>query len=254
MGNHTFLINPSTRNILKLPDPDAVTNTETCYFFGFDESRNEHMVLLMRKALKSVMIFSTSSHAWRTIHAELPIGFGWDRCCVDFFSQSVCVNSVVHRMLEDSFEILAFDLRTEKFSIIKPPQGVLCYDFEGDICPLYMIKVNDCIAVGCYDDATKTEMHIWILQDYENRVWVREIINIPQPLSQQGFSFPVASVNMDEIIFNSCNLSRNVMSVPTYNKKNRCLKSLQFTSGHQFHLSNLNFDQIRCYVESMVPL
>ncbi|XP_076903980.1 putative F-box protein At3g10240 [Bidens hawaiensis] len=253
--NHAFLINPSTRNILKLPDPDAVTNIETCYFFGFDESRNEHKVLLMRKELKSVMIFSTSTHAWRTIHAELPIGFCWDRFCVDFFSQSVCVNSVVHRMLEDSLEILAFDLRTEKFSIIKPPQGVLCYDFKGEIYPLYIIKVNDCIAVCCYDEVTETEMHIWILQDYENRVWVRQVINIPEPSNdQQEFPFPVASVNMDEIIFYPCKLSRNVVSVPTYNKKNRCLKSLQFTSGHQFHLPNLKFDQIRCYVESMVPL
>ncbi|MFS7952881.1 hypothetical protein Hanom_Chr07g00612111 [Helianthus anomalus] len=44
---------------------------------------------------------------------------------------NVCVNSVVHLMLVESFDILAFDLRTDKFSIITTPQGVLPGNYDG---------------------------------------------------------------------------------------------------------------------------
>lgn len=63
------------------------------------------------------LIFSMSNYWWRKINVELPIDISGE----DWYSgtkQSVCVNSVIHVMLQNINEILAFDLRTQKFSII----------------------------------------------------------------------------------------------------------------------------------------
>ncbi|KAJ0795838.1 putative F-box associated domain, type 3 [Helianthus annuus] len=124
----------------------------------------------------------------------------------------------------------------------------------------YIIKVNGCVGVVFYDTVEETnQMNIWRVQDYENRVWVKETITFPESswikLDLLDFPFPMGSVNMDEIVFFSSDFSGNMISVPVYNKKSGCFKSLQFASGHQFPLSTtLQFNHIRCYVESMVSL
>ncbi|KAJ0805565.1 putative F-box associated domain, type 3 [Helianthus annuus] len=164
-------------------------------------------------------------------------------------------------MVLESYDSLAFDLRTEKFSIINTPQGVKpheCYTryfkkggiFYKDNIPRF-IKINGCIGVVCHDLVLeKNEMHIRILHDYESRVWVREIIKFPESWIELGKPFPVDSVNMDEVIFFSRKLSWNLeKSVSIYNKKSRCFKYLQFTPGHQFSLSRtMRIDQIGCYI------
>ncbi|KAJ0615643.1 hypothetical protein HanIR_Chr02g0081531 [Helianthus annuus] len=108
------------------------------------------------------------------------------------------------------------------------------------------------IVIMCWK---KNGMDIWVLQDYENRVWVREIIIFPESLIKLGRPFPIDSVNMDESIFSSSNFSGDVMNVLTYNRKSRCFKSVQFTPGHQFPLTRtFRFQHVSCYVERMVPL
>ncbi|MFS8003343.1 hypothetical protein Hanom_Chr13g01212881 [Helianthus anomalus] len=99
-------------------------------------------------------------------------------------------------------------------------------------------------------------MHAWILQDYENRVWVKEIIMYIEPWAEDCFPYPEDFVNAGKIIiFCPSQLSENVMSVPVYNRKSRCFKSLQITLGRQFPMPReLEFNMIRSYVESMVPL
>ncbi|KAJ0595205.1 putative F-box associated interaction domain-containing protein [Helianthus annuus] len=159
--------------IFKLPDPytDVKDFTRIRYLFGFDESRNEHKILMIRdSSLRSmeIIIFSMSSYSWRKIHAEPPLGFTWDGLWLNFY-HNVCVNSVIHIMLAVSFDILAFDLGTKKFSIITTPQGVLPEDYDDTKQnDPYIIKLNGCIGVVCYDSvAENNEMYIWILQDYK---------------------------------------------------------------------------------------
>ncbi|KAM0046287.1 putative F-box associated domain, type 3 [Helianthus debilis subsp. tardiflorus] len=97
------------------------------------------------------------------------------------YNCNVCVNSVIHLMPENSFDILAFDLRTDKFSIISTPLGD--DDLTNDsVKENYrrLIKTNGCIGLVCLDRVTENnKMNIWILQDYENRVWFKEIIIFP---------------------------------------------------------------------------
>ncbi|XP_076899446.1 putative F-box protein At5g62060 [Bidens hawaiensis] len=237
-------------------------NVDVHYLYGLDESKNEHKILIIRKLYEpcirvEVMIFSMSDRSWRTIEVDPPLGFNWDR--FSFYSacvMSVCVNSVVHLLLEDgpyAYDILAFDLVTEKFSIINTPEDVMPYPEDDP----YINDVNGFVGVVCHDRTWENkEMHSWILQDYENRVWVREVVKYPEHM--MCCPYPIDFVNMDELILSSeSKLSGDVLSVPVYNKKGRCLKSLRFTLGHQYRFllsRTLKFMEIKCYVESMAPL
>ncbi|MFS7913394.1 putative F-box associated interaction domain-containing protein [Helianthus anomalus] len=247
---HAFLVNPSTHKSFKLPAPGS----SMFYLFGFNESRNEHKILSIRKLFKppavEIMILSMTNYSWRKIDTEPP-AFRWDGYNT---KDGVCVNSVVYLMLE-SYDILAFDFRTEKFSLINTPQDVLAHADAVKNNP-YIIKINGCLGVFCHDFVEDiNEMYIWILQNYENRIWIKETITFPEPWRRSGFPFSLDSINTDEIIISSSKFSKNVMTVPVYNRKSRCFRSLHFTPGHQYPLSRtLMFDKIGCYVESMLPL
>ncbi|MFS7937402.1 putative F-box domain-containing protein [Helianthus anomalus] len=88
--NDVFVLNPSTRNIFKLPvtygSSSSSSEVYTCYLFGFDESRNEHKVLNIRMSgdkrfepsAVGILIFSMSSYSWRKVNVELPIDVARD--------------------------------------------------------------------------------------------------------------------------------------------------------------------------------
>ncbi|KAK9064394.1 hypothetical protein SSX86_015776 [Deinandra increscens subsp. villosa] len=254
-SNYAFVVNPSTHKILKVPDSVSWVNygdgeSNTCYLFGFHESRNEHKILNIRiRKFRSVeiLIFCMSNHSWRKLNEKFPIGY--DEYSIRI-KCSVCVNSVIHFMILNSSDILTFDLQTEKFSKISTPdyimpQGIVAYR---------IIKINGCVGIVCHDEES-IQMHIWILQDYERRVWVRETITFPEPWIDLDGTSPLDSVNMDEIIFFSTRLSRNVVNVHIYNMKSRGFRSVQLTLGQPFMcLNDVQFDQIKCYAESIVPL
>ncbi|KAF5818685.1 putative F-box domain-containing protein [Helianthus annuus] len=247
-----------TRKIFKLPHPytddgdgDGDGEGDLCYLFGFDESRNEHKILMIKKLLKEptrVQIMTLSVNLFMdSDRCGAPVGFSWASF---YYESSVCVNSVVHIMLLSSYDILAFDLRTDKFSIISTPQGVRSHgpSWSGRILlklnGVRITKINGYIGVVChYCVGENNEMHIWILQDYENRVWVKEIITfLDSWIELDGsspFPFPL-DVNIDEVIFCPQNRTRlsfpqvldqtgmvygDEMSVPIYNRRSRCWKS-----------------------------
>ncbi|XP_071713364.1 putative F-box protein At1g50870 [Rutidosis leptorrhynchoides] len=129
-----------------------------------------------------IMIFCMSSLSWRKIDVDLPFDVCGDRWCVGT-KHSVCVNSVIHVILQN--EILAFDLRTEKFSIINIPGDAIPtvkmssergMNIVKPIQPVLM-KIGGFLGVIDHNPVMLTlEMNIWILQDYENDVWVRETV------------------------------------------------------------------------------
>ncbi|GJS49278.1 putative F-box domain-containing protein [Tanacetum coccineum] len=139
-NDFAFVINPSTRKYVKLNAPGSVSvydygKVHICYFFGYDEVRNEHKVLNIRmldiKSLRpfkpssvEIMLFELGSSEWRKIDVEIPIDISGE----DWYfgtKESVCVNSVMHLMLQSRNEVLAFDLRREIFEIIKIPNEAL---------------------------------------------------------------------------------------------------------------------------------
>ncbi|KAM0024036.1 putative F-box domain-containing protein [Helianthus debilis subsp. tardiflorus] len=267
-----YVLNPTTRKTFELPHSASLTDRghgPHCYLFGFDESRNEHKILMVRRLLfppkVDVMIFSITNYSWRKIDSECPVAFKWCTLYRDVYG-SVCVNSVVYVMPRGSSDILAFDFRTEKFSMIGTPPGFVPrepttrYSWDGKL--LYngnkavLIKINGCIGVVCHDNVVQSnKMHIWILQDYENSVWFREVITLPEPWIELDHPYPLNVANMDEIIFSSSEVSGNVISLPIYNKKSKRCKVLRFTLGDEFlSPKTVEFKQIKCYAESIMPL
>ncbi|GKB67675.1 putative F-box domain-containing protein, partial [Tanacetum coccineum] len=202
-NDYAFVINPSTRETVKISLPVLAYSygkVHICYFFGYDEVRNEHKVLNIRmldiKSLKpfkprsvEIMLYELSSFTWRKIDVDLPIDISNDRWCYGT-KHSVCVNSVIYVMLQSRNEILAFDLRTEMFEIINLPSGAIHDIPQGPskrVCKKglntvvsnqpFLMKVHGLLGVVCFDrEAASSEMHIWLLKDYEKRVWVRESV------------------------------------------------------------------------------
>ncbi|KAJ0759669.1 putative F-box domain-containing protein [Helianthus annuus] len=100
---YAFVVNPSMHKIFKLPDPytDVKDFTRIRYLFGFDESRNEHKILMIRdSSLRSmeIMIFSMSSYSWRKIHAEPPLGFTWDGLWLNMRKPAWRINMCLSRL------------------------------------------------------------------------------------------------------------------------------------------------------------
>ncbi|KAM0041606.1 putative F-box domain-containing protein [Helianthus debilis subsp. tardiflorus] len=167
---------------------------------------------------------------------------------------SVCVNSTVHLMLRAPLEILAFDLRTEKFCVFKIPSDAVPQDTLHP-CTRF-IKINGLLSIVSHDRVEESnEMHIWILQDYEKRVWVKETIRFPGSWIKMGRPFPLDSGNTDEIMFSPSVLSEHLFEVPIYDMKSRCFKSIQLTLDRQFVWPEaVELEEIKCYVESLIPL
>ncbi|MFS7913368.1 putative F-box domain-containing protein [Helianthus anomalus] len=136
-------------HVMTLDDVDYADITEAQHLNG--------LVLIIRKSshIMEIMIYSTLNYSWRKIYLEPPVDFEyWDSLAFendyDFYDIAY-VNSVVHLMLIDTHDILGFDLRTEKFTIINTPQGVKPHEFDDYVNVPFMIKVNGCIGVVCHD-------------------------------------------------------------------------------------------------------
>ncbi|KAJ0570191.1 putative F-box associated domain, type 3 [Helianthus annuus] len=203
------------------------------------------------------MIFSFSNYSWRKINVDLPDGVTTWRWWFGT-KNSVCVNSTIHLLLRNPLQILAFDLTTETFSIVNMHPEAAPDTILTSIPNAQFLKINGLLGVACYDPWAMNptnKMDIWMLQDYQNRVWVRETIPFAQiPYGPRG-PYPFDSITMDEIIFSPRVLSKNLISVPIYNMKTRCFKSIELTLGHRFlSPKSVSVEEIKCYVESLIPL
>ncbi|PWA53467.1 F-box domain-containing protein [Artemisia annua] len=76
----------------------------------------------------------------------------------------------------------------------------------------FFMKVNGFLGVLCHDRVVESnEMDIWMLRDYEERVWVKETIVFCESWVDLEGPFPSDCVNLDEIAFASVNVSRNLI-------------------------------------------
>ncbi|MFS8013210.1 putative F-box associated interaction domain-containing protein [Helianthus anomalus] len=234
---YAFVFNPTTHKFFKLPDPPVplrnYTDENKCdyYLVGFDELSNEHKVLyvdveLFKPTTIEIMIFSFSNYSWRKIEADLPLGISARRCFIRT-GDSVCVNSTIHMMLRNPLQILAFNLTTETFYIVnKHPEAAPDTILTSIFPYAKLVKINGLLGVACCNPFNVEEwkkVHIWMLQDYEKRIQYGG-----------GGPYPFDSISMDEIIFSPTVLSENLISVPIYNMKTRCFKSIELALGHPF--------------------
>ncbi|XP_071688522.1 putative F-box protein At4g09190 [Rutidosis leptorrhynchoides] len=297
-NNFAFVINPSTRKLFKLPESTIVSSSSygkkeevhhICYFFGFNESTNEHKVLKIRMldivsinprqpikklCIKSVnhvkptieiMIFCMSSLSWRKIDANLPFNVSGNHWYLGT-KHSVCVNSVIYVMIEHLNQILAFDLRTEdKFLMINLPSDAIIdekwYSKEGmnivtSDLP-FLMKINGLLGLICLNRvANHNELDIWILQDdYKNPVWVREAVTYSDSWFLLDGPFLVNRVIWKQRRESKERFPGDVIRVPLYDMETRSMKHVEYLLGHQLlSSSTIRFDHVRSYVESLSPL
>ncbi|XP_076895045.1 F-box protein At1g30790-like [Bidens hawaiensis] len=224
-----IVVNPSTRKIFKF-FYGASVGERVKFFFGFDESTNQHKLLRMcgfgSTSAVEITVLSRSNYQWRKIDSSFDIGLNlWYGDIIN----GVCVNSVIYMMLKRTDEILAFDLRTDTFSILKAHLDEMTTTRNNYMKKPYLVKINGCLGVVCFDSVEETnEMHIRILTDYKHHVWVKETIVFPESWKVLGCPVPSDSVSTDKIIF-SVTDSMDVISTLIYNMKSGCFKSVSFT-------------------------
>ncbi|PWA95824.1 F-box domain-containing protein [Artemisia annua] len=148
-----------------------------------------------------IMLFELSSFEWRKIDAEIPVDISE----------------------ENWNEILAFDLRTKMFVLIKIPNDALPCEYN-TICRVQpiLMKVNGFLEVLCHDRVVESnEMDIWMLKDYEERVWIKETFVFGDSWVDLDGPFPLECVNVDEIAFLLKRVSKDMIRVPVYDMKTR---------------------------------
>nr|XP_043617572.1 putative F-box protein At3g23960 [Erigeron canadensis] len=268
-GSSGFVINPATRKVFKVPPPP--NRDFPIYFFGFDEFSNEHNILctcyssIRHPIAIGFMIFSLSTGSWRQIPVDLEELFPRPHI-IRRIKHSVCVNSVMYFMLNASYQILAFHLTTEKFSIINLPQGAIPRELTTRFTrhgrdtrkgnSPFLIIDKGLLGVVCHDLVMETnKIHIWFLQDYVNRVWVRETVMVPESWFDLDFFRRIQYYDVHSYVSSCRRLSGDMVNAFILDMKTKSFKLVNFNLVYEFlHSNSVWFQQIRSYVESVLPL
>ncbi|KAF8100402.1 hypothetical protein N665_0225s0019 [Sinapis alba] len=171
--------NPSTRQFLTLPTiPRPCKDwNKVKLFLGYDPVERKHKVVCIpRKRICYVFrVFTLGSaqESWRTVktnHKHRSNGDTVGRCIqgVIYYIASACQSG--------EYVVMSFDVRYEKFNMIKRPSG-----FRGDLLITYKGRL------ACFKDYDD-HRRFWILEDAQKRTW-----------SSQDFLSP----------FGDCNLSKD---------------------------------------------
>ncbi|KAA8532807.1 hypothetical protein F0562_033076 [Nyssa sinensis] len=192
-----------------------------------------------RKAKAECQIFTLGTESWRKIDPVFPFdikGRDW----LFGSKYSVCVNGAIHWLIQSENFIAAFDLREESFRIMPLPHATIPSG------KLYMIQINGLLAVIC-----PNMMEMWVLEDYENRVWIAESIIFPS-----SCAFPRGTIHTGEILLTPQRISRDGVFIPFYDMKNGSFRIVEITLFPEL-LSAVDDVEITCtgdYIESILAL
>ncbi|KAI8558822.1 hypothetical protein RHMOL_Rhmol04G0126200 [Rhododendron molle] len=152
--------------------------------------------ILTRLPAKVYEIFTLGTHSWRKIDAVppspyFPFGFG-----------GICVNGVIYwrststkpSSTIDKEVIVAFDLKEERFRVIPLPDGP-----SAKPC---LRELGGQLA-ACEDFPEDVPEELWILEDYENWVWVKVIITPPRNFVFADYFHTNGAIQTGEILLHS---------------------------------------------------
>lgn len=267
-----YIINPSMREYIKIPGNISnarctlFPRTFLCYCFGYDPLGNDHKVLHIRvvnvaKGESECEIFSLARFAWKKIG---PVVFPFDLEKDDWkygFKKSVCVNGAIHWLLERKHVIGMFDLKEEKFSVMPLPYPKVPHDVNyGLVQHLnhpYLIKINGCLAVICHEHFyARKQLEAWVLENYENRVWVYKTITFPNNWREWSTHYLMDTIHTGEIMLGLDRTWRaDCLSVPFYDMHKQSFRFVELTLFPTCLSSfEVDFLGVRGYVESIFRL
>ncbi|XP_052198934.1 F-box protein CPR1-like [Diospyros lotus] len=242
-----YACNPSTQQLVKLPEASCCTSGDINAGMGYISSRNEFVLIhLFDRCLDfsveydigcEIMRFTdgcVTNASWKVVEASCPyVVRGW----------GVLVENVFYWMIWDPYDhpgldaIVSFDLESEEFGTVEPPKG--CLDPNGDW------SLVELTGLLCLIDCTSkpSTMDIWVLKDYENHVWVKKHSIDLSRFEDELCKFIIPLDQQDEEIL----IDSKQDSIEYYNLENK-----SFNRMHK--LSDGEWTWIRLYTESFFSL
>nr|XP_023880345.1 F-box/LRR-repeat protein At2g40920-like [Quercus suber]POE75916.1 f-box/lrr-repeat protein [Quercus suber] len=237
--------NPTTQQTLTLPfDPPIPAATATTLdvktHFGFDPITKLHKILrvkwiepipqsIPRVINMECMVLTLGKGSWRKINIVLPFD------CTKFGNggESLCINGAIHWLTCYGDSIVAFDLKDENFRLTPLP-----HDYKEETYAPIRFKYERLIEVGgrlalIGDTVYKGDyiMHMWILKDYHNHVWVKKRMLYPVSWINCGQPVPIGTISTGEILLKPLSLykTKRLVWLLFYDMDGRGFKKVDIT-------------------------
>ncbi|MCE0481991.1 hypothetical protein HAX54_040291 [Datura stramonium] len=198
------IYNPTTRIVKYLPLVNSVDDKFTMYYysFGFEPDEKKYKILMssipldMNSPKRQWVLTLGPGESWREIESA--------PCSLFLLLRAgVCIGGAIYFVgTHDNICIVAFNVRTENFSIIS------LWNDEIDVLPrsLYnLIEVKGKLAVADRSRWNEGEIDLMILQSCTTEEWVKQTIVFPKSLgSGLMMDFPgcfCSSTHDGEIVF-----------------------------------------------------
>lgn len=249
LGDSGFYVcNPSTQLFVKMPEPSCCTSGDLNAGIGFMEETDEYILIHLFDRCMDLSSdcdfgceimrfkdgFRVSDCSWEVVNASCPfVVRGW----------GILVNNVFYWMIWDAYDhlgdeaIVSFDLKTNEFGTISPPEG--CLDLES---AWLLVELNGSLCL-VDDVANPFTMEIWVLKDCEKHEWAKQYSIDLSGFDASLLTFITPLDQRDgEILMNS-----NQKSLDYYDLENKIFKKKEkFVKGE--------WTWVRIYTESFFSL
>ncbi|KAM2986028.1 hypothetical protein FF2_006361 [Malus domestica] len=264
-GNPVHIFNPCTREGESIALPHTSSASSTTYVthhFGFSPLTNKYKVLQVQKFVRAgsihfmFNIFTMGINLWKRIEADLNnLPFDPHSCL--FYEASVCVNGAIHWMNGSQNMIVGFDIEDEKFSrVIQLPKDYNLFRVDQ-----FMVEVGGRLALGDRVQLMRQNiMRLWILNDYENQVWVKESFKFPIHWRELGYPLRFYTIHTGELLvqfprLNTDQVDLACMRVHLYDMKSESFRSYGIVLPAEWTFrNNTRLKVLTSYEDSIVPL
>ncbi|KAL0896324.1 hypothetical protein Bca101_080285 [Brassica carinata] len=183
----SVICNPTTGQSLTIPRMNTKKRTGMIRFFGYDPVEKLHKVLGMicpsssRRTMEHQVLTLASATTWRRT-TECGI-----HCCISEHTHNICINGVFYyiEFVRDvssggpisDLMVICFDVRSDKFSFVKFPEG----NHPWHVDFLELLDCNGKLAFVSSGSlyATSESIVMWVLQDPERHEWSRCVCILP---------------------------------------------------------------------------
>ncbi|CAA7031865.1 unnamed protein product [Microthlaspi erraticum] len=172
--NPIFMIwNPSMRSIVTLLNANTHKSwKKVAVFLGYDPIEGKHKVMCIRYKKTNyvcrVLTLGSAQESWRTVRTNHKHSAGYQ-------TYGRCINGVIYYLAdhENTFEfvLMSFDVRSEKFGMIKLRSDMHVSDIREDVLITYEGSI------ACADE--DNHKRLWILEDAEKHNWSSQDFLVP---------------------------------------------------------------------------